>query len=865
MKKMKHTPQWINKYYLFNQDSNKKVFLNNDLIRDQINTFFQEIDKDNKHILILFRVQYNNEEYATIGTLQRLNFTEISINNYIDYITNILVYKEDHYKTEAIKNIIFSYSIREGILEVKEKKFNNNLDIKNDFLSYSQHKLPIAFNPIDYKNVMKITNYDYICILPNHDVIQIKHINKSSTKCKLLSNNELILEYNDKKVNDNTFVRKINSNKYIFEKGKLILKESIKKSNYIKPLKSSNKNNFKFLTLDIETYLDKDNYQIPYCICIYDGKENKSFYLDDFISPEDMLIAAIKSISIRKYKGYNIYAHNFSNFDGIFLLKILNKVGNINPTIKDGKIISVNYIFKSSKSNKFYSLRFCDSILLLQNSLRKLAKSFNCSTQKGDFNTLQVNKDNFKDLKQDVINYCIDDCKSLYEILVKFNQLIYENFNISIKNYPTIPSLTFANFRTNYLKDNEIAQISGKIHKDIRKSYTGGKTEMYIPYNQEDNNLYYIDVNSLYPSVMKKYDFPVGPPTYFEGDIRKINNEAFGIFFCEIKSPEYLEHPIIQTHVKTKNGTRTISPLGNWYDWICSPEMDNAIKYGYDFKIIKGYTFEKGKIFSENIDKLYKLRLKYPKSDPMNYIAKLFMNSLYGRFGMDDNFNELRIVNNEEMIKLTSDIKINIKDIINLGEDYIIQILKNEEQINNSFIDNIVENHNVNISIASFVTSYSRVDMSPLLNNKNFNIYYTDTDSYIISLNKDFSLLDNLLSNTELGKFKLEYKLKKAIFLAPKLYCFETIDGKIITKTRGLSHDQELTFSEFESLLFKDSSIIKNQEKWFKNMYEGTIKIENLPYDIRYTENKRHLIFNDEDKLIATKPFTINKNKEIVN
>ena len=86
---------------------------------------------------------------------------------------------------------------------------------------------------------------------------------------------------------------------------------------------------------------------------------------------------------------------------------------------------------------------------------------------------------------------------------------------------------------------------------------------MYIPFNKEGEYIYIYDVNSLYPFVMKEFDYPVGQPTYFEGNIRNIYNDAFGIFYCEIESPNYLEHPIIQTHVKTRNGIRTISPLGN--------------------------------------------------------------------------------------------------------------------------------------------------------------------------------------------------------------------------------------------------------------------------------------------------------------
>ena len=81
-----------------------------------------------------------------------------------------------------------------------------------------------------------------------------------------------------------------------------------------------------------------------------------------------------------------------------------------------------------------------------------------------------------------------------------------------------------------------------------------------------------------------------------------------------------------------------MSPLGEWEDWIFSPEMDNAIKFGYKFEIKHGYTFKQGVIFDKYIVDLYKQRLQYSKADAMNFIAKLLMNSLYGRFGMVDNF-----------------------------------------------------------------------------------------------------------------------------------------------------------------------------------------------------------------------------------
>lgn len=62
-------------------------------------------------------------------------------------------------------------------------------------------------------------------------------------------------------------------------------------------------------------------------------------------------------------------------------------------------------------------------------------------------------------------------------------------------------------------------------------------------------------------------------------------------FYCKIISLEYLKHPIIQTHVKTDAGVRTIAPLGTWYDMLFSKEKDNAVKYGYQFEILWGYKF----------------------------------------------------------------------------------------------------------------------------------------------------------------------------------------------------------------------------------------------------------------------------------
>jgi hypothetical protein len=141
--------------------------------------------------------------------------------------------------------------------------------------------------------------------------------------------------------------------------------------------------------------------------------------------------------------------------------------------------------------------------------------------------------------------------------------MIFDLFKIDVHKYPTLSSLAFAIFRTHFLTPDTIPQLSGQIAKDIRISYTGGAVDMYIPENKDGEKVYVYDVNSLYPFVMKEFDMPTGKPKQFYGDIRKVDNKAFGFFYCKIVSPDDLKHPILQTHVKTANGTRTIAPLGS--------------------------------------------------------------------------------------------------------------------------------------------------------------------------------------------------------------------------------------------------------------------------------------------------------------
>lgn len=300
-------------------------------------------------------------------------------------------------------------------------------------------------------------------------------------------------------------------------------------------------------------------------------------------------------------------------------------------------------------------------------------------------------------------------------------------------------------------------------------------------------------------------------------------------------------HPILQIRHKTASGIKTISPVGTWNMWIFSEEMYNAEKYGYKFNILSGYKFNKEVVFKDYVDYLYQLRIQYSKLDPYNLIAKILLNSLYGRFGMKEVNIKYEIISREEFSKIEITL---IKDYIEIENNILVGL---HQETGDSSI-------NVSIAVAAAITAYSRIHMTKFKNDPNIKLYYSDTDSVFVDKPFDPSLIDSKI----LGKLKLEYICEEAVFLGPKCYCLKTEKG-LITKVKGLKDVSTLDMKDFKSLLFKNNEIIKNHKKWFRSLELGKITIKDQLYSIKSTDNKRHFIYNKDNKIIATKPIILNE------
>jgi len=187
-------------------------------------------------------------------------------------------------------------------------------------------------------------------------------------------------------------------------------------------------------------------------------------------------------------------------------MKQLFQFGEVTPLIDDGRIISIKVKIGMKKS-EMKTIHFKDSYLLLPIPLRALSSTFKFVVSKSYFPFNLANifytgvfpkfeywtnislteyellkhpfKNTFWSFKKEAIKYCKLDCLSLHQILVKFNKLIFNEFQINIHSALTLPSLAMRIYKTNFMPKDTIYQLLGRPEWFIRQSYTGGLW-MYI-------------------------------------------------------------------------------------------------------------------------------------------------------------------------------------------------------------------------------------------------------------------------------------------------------------------------------------------------------------------------------------------------
>jgi len=436
----------------------KNLPLTNPVLVTFISKFWEEIFssiKDTKHLLILCKVQFSDEEmgYRTLGSLRKVNFDDKEL--FIDFLSQNLSILNESYLVHPILNITFTYIIKEGISTDNKRALLTNLEETSRLHSFNNMKLPISMEPGDYGDIIASNyidvdgvSYHRFIVKNGNKVFQIdRSLDKICNKVTLLGNIDLFwidTKLTQLDLSGDIFKREIKKSTFYFMGGEIVLRKQILPAKAFTKLTVDNKLNNKFITMDIET-IKKDGKMVPYLICAYNGNDYITSYGQDqnalFKVFIDQLLTLVKS-------SVKVYAHNLSGFDGIFMMKHLLNYGKVEPLLFNGKLISIKIIV-NIPGHIGKTILFKDSYLLLPLSLRLLCKAFDISTSKGYFPFKLTNifysgvlprfdnwtditlseygliKDNYKgklwSFQSEAIKYCKLDCKVLHEIIIKFN------------------------------------------------------------------------------------------------------------------------------------------------------------------------------------------------------------------------------------------------------------------------------------------------------------------------------------------------------------------------------------------------------------------------------------------------------------
>lgn len=597
-------------------------------------------------------------------------------------------------------------------------------------------------------------------------------------------------------------------------------------------------------TYDIETFIEKGKV-IPYCVCFYFKKKYMYTY------GENCILDSIYYIFSFNFTKKNIFIHNL-NFDGFLIIECLSKTdlnfdvfsNNLNLYSIKIKYLNKIIIFKCSYKILPISLNKISEIFNLENKMSfpykyinknniySITEIPNCSyfNSKEDYeNFIKYNK--ILDIKNYSIKYCMNDVKITYSFLNNLKNII-KVFKINIENVNSSPSLALEIFNKRFNHNKIKLSHNNLIDKFARKSYFGGRCEVYgNPF--EDDYIFHYDFTGMYAQCMLE-KFPYGKH-YID-----INTKDFtkpGIYWIEYTSID-MYRPILPHH--REKDKKLLFCNGKmkgsfWYEEI-QLFIENG---GIVNKILYSLTFEKyEEVFNEYVDFFTNLR---KKSKEYNIFGKLMINSIYGRLGMSD-INEYSFILNKEKFESINK-KIDIVSYKELNEIYLIQAemnnkLKKVLNINKTKTKN-------NIVIASAITSKARIKLwkaQKSVEDNNGRVLYSDTDSIFASYKKD-------VSNETHGEVfwdisKKDTKIKDAIFFSPKSYALKYDNDEFIIKIKGYT-EKSINFDEIKKIYFEKKNIeLKNykflNKKDLKLSYIETIKNFDLNYyDKRIFINKK--------------------------
>ena len=478
-------------------------------------------------------------------------------------------------------------------------------------------------------------------------------------------------------------------------------------------------------------------------------------------------------------ENYTLYFWNLK-FDSAFIISYLFENGyefiedpkdkrthTFTTLITDlGQFFSIDIYFYV-KNHNVNKVRIIDALKIFPNfSVEKLAKGFGLPISK-----LKIDYNEYRPVGHQLTEEEIAYIRNDTEIVARVLKIMFEKGLTKM----TIASDAMSNFK-DYFKYFRLyfPLLEEEVDAEIRKSYKGGFTYVNEKYKGVKLGAgVTLDVNSLYPSIMKYEKMPYGQPILFEGKYEK-----------DVVYPLYIQ--VLNCSFELKEGKIPSIQLKNTLNfkpndyltssnheivtlYLTKPDYELFVEnYNiYDPVYRGGFKFrEKVGFFDPYINYWMEQKIQASKDNnpAQRQIAKLMLNSLYGKFGLSTKAG---------------------KKIPMLDKDGSLRFISTGKE----------KREAIYIPIASFITAYGRaktIRTSQKIRDYSINEYgkdayvYSDTDSIKCLLSqkdledlKQKGIID--IDDYELGYWACEESFDSICCIRQK--CYVTIHDGVCTPT----------------------------------------------------------------------------------
>jgi hypothetical protein len=439
-----------------------------------------------------------------------------------------------------------------------------------------------------------------------------------------------------------------------------------------------------------------------------------------------------------------VFAHN-TTFDFVVSkgFRTLPKRGwKLRSSIIDGPPFSLKY------TNGSATIHVLDTLNYFRSSLAELGKSIGLAK-------LDMPDSNAPESIQDT--YCKRDVEIICRAMLNYISIVKDwrlgNFAI------TQAAQSFAAFRHRFMQAPIYIDDHDHTLNLSRKAYYGGRVECYR-LGEIREPLYLLDINSQYPYVMQAHKYPC-----------RIENSCRNVTLSELsrwlKTYAITARCIVKTNepvYPVNDGERLIFPVGEFETHLSTPELTYALAHSHIVKVSDAAIYNQAHLFQPYVEYFYRKRLEYRAqgNETLSYFCKIFMNSLYGKFGQNGRKFQRIGPAPDDTVRVWAEYCERTGETIHMRQYAgLIEEKMRDGEAKESFP-----------AIAAHVTAYARMLLWAYIQRAGReNVYYVDTDSLLINA-AGYATLKTAVDGQRLGALKLELGAESAVLHGAKDYEF---------------------------------------------------------------------------------------------